>query len=485
MTGQTTLSTEKKETSKERDLEGFLQTCEKVGNACASFQDVIVTHHYDCDGIATGSITALALKNAGVKLELKAVKRVDEALVDELVQTGKQVVFCDCGSGTLSKIIEKLKPTEFAVIDHHELDGARTTDVLEANNMAHGFTGSLDASASIVAYFCFRSNKEVKGRTAEIALVGAVGDMQDAHGKGFQHLNRLALNDALEEGVAVTNHDLRIFGRVSRTVVNFLSYCTEPFLPGLTGNEKACAAFLQKHGIPLWTETDGENKWLHYYDLDVDMRQKLVSALVEYAFEKGIDQQTIKAMVGEVYLFPKEEENTELYDAYEFSTMLNATGRHSKAELGVAVCMGEDPDALKNARSVLSLHRSMIRKGIFYARKRVNDFGSFYFLDARGQISDTIIGTVAGEFLGSGSVPRDKPILAFSTDEKGDVKISGRGTKELLERGLDLNQLMREATEEIGLGGGHAIAAGASILEKGKENEFLKRAKEILKKQLG
>ncbi len=335
--------------------------------------------------------------------------------------------------------------------------------------------------------------------------------MQDSRGAGLQSLNRIVLEDALAMNAVTRNKDLRIFGRVSRTLVNFLSYCTEPFLPGLTGNEKACAAFLQKHGIPLWQEPsaigadgdssaqgvaegpavkereiDGEKKkWLHYYGLPLEKRVELASGLVEYAYGQGIDEQAIKQMIGEVYLFPLELENTEAYDAYEFSTTLNACGRHDLAMQGVKLCLGEDASALEDARKVLELHRRMIRNGIFFARKRVNDFGSFYFLDARGEISDTVIGTVAGEFLGSGLVARDKPILAFSLDERGDVKVSGRGTKELLERGLDLNELMREATKGIGIGGGHKAASGASITQKGMESEFLKRCKEVLKRQLG
>ncbi len=506
----------------------FLSKCLDVGAACKAFGNCVIVHHYDADGIATGSIVALALKNAGVSFEMMVAKRLDEDAIAKAKAFGVPAVFCDLGSGALSKILQKFDSSRFAIIDHHELDPAvgsiEREKVWEANNVAFGFNGPADASASTVAYLCFRNDNEgVRKRLSELAIVGAVGDMQDSRGAGLQALNRIVLDDGLAMNAVTRTNDLRIFGRVSRTLVNFLSYCTEPFLPGLTGNEKACAAFLQKHGIPLWQEARaseavgdssaqgvrGENetaergreagmaapkekeiegekrKWLHYYGLSLEKRTELASGLVEYAYGQGIEEQAIKQMIGEVYLFPNEKENTEIYDAYEFSTTLNACGRHDLPVQGVKLCMGEDALALEDARKVLELHRRMIRNGIFFTRKRVNDFGSFYFLDARGEISDTVIGTVAGEFLGSGLVKRDKPILAFSLDERGDVKVSGRGTKELLERGLDLNKLMREATKDIGIGGGHAIAAGASITVRGMESEFLKRCKEVLKRQLG
>ncbi len=496
------------------NTDAFLAKCLEVGNACKAFENPIIVHHYDADGISTGSVVALALKRLGKPFDMHVAKRIDEETIARIAEAGRPAIFCDLGSGALSKIMQKFESSKFAVIDHHELDATvgeiERQKISEANQLAFGFDGPTDASASTVAYLCFRAeSEETRKRLSELAIVGAIGDMQDASGVGLHSLNRIVLDDAMALGSVNRTKDLRVFGRVSRTLVNFLSYCTEPFLPGLTGNEKACAQFLQKHGIPLvegeelpeadralgaagaktsHAERDvgGEKKkWLHYYDLPLEKRVDLASAIVEYAYASGLEEHAIRAMIGEVYLFPNEKQNTEAYDAYEFSTTLNACGRHDLPENGVKLCLGEDENALAEARTVLELHRRMIRNGIFFARKRVNDFGSFYFLDGRGEISDTVIGTVAGEFLGSGLVKRDKPILAFSLDEKGDVKVSGRGTKELLEKGLDLNQLMRKATEGFGLGGGHKIAAGASILQKGKETEFLMRAKEILKKQIG
>ncbi|MFA6049452.1 MAG: DHH family phosphoesterase [Candidatus Micrarchaeia archaeon] len=504
-------------------LGAFLAKCLEVGNACKYFENPIIVHHYDADGISTGSVVALALKRLGKPFGIKVAKRIDEETIARIAEAGRPAIFCDLGSGALSKIMQKFEPSKFAVIDHHELDATvgdiERQKVYEANQLSFGFDGPTDASASTVAYLCFRGEpEETRKRLSELAIVGAIGDMQDASGVGLHSLNRIVLDDAMALGSVNRTKDLRVFGRVSRTLVNFLSYCTEPFLPGLTGNEKACAQFLQKHGIPLFegeeleggTSAEGaggaraagaaagaktahaerevageKKKWLHYYDLPLEKRVDLASAIVEYAYASGLEEHAIRAMIGEVYLFPNEKQNTEAYDAYEFSTTLNACGRHDLPENGVKLCLGEDENALAEARTVLELHRRMIRNGIFFARKRVNDFGSFYFLDGRGEISDTVIGTVAGEFLGSGLVKRDKPILAFSLDEKGDVKVSGRGTKELLEKGLDLNQLMRQATAGFGLGGGHKIAAGASILQKGRESEFLMRAKEILKKQIG
>jgi RecJ-like exonuclease len=67
---------------------------------------------------------------------------------------------------------------------------------------------------------------------------------------------------------------------------------------------------------------------------------------------------------------------------------------------------------------------------------------------------------------------RDKPTLALA--EIGDeIKVSSRGTFELLEKGVDLAAALRECGQKVGgVGGGHRIASGATV-PKGREKEFL------------
>ena len=492
----------------EKDLSGFLQRSLEVGRRVLEMDEPLVVHHYDADGLSCGAIVCRALVSSGKNFSRRVAKRLDEKTIDEIAAQKKPAVFADLGSGYYALLSKKL--SDFVVIDHHQPDSFEGRGENEANCELFGFSGSLDLSAAGTAYFCFRDRDE-DGALAQLGIVGAVGDMMDLAGGGLAGLNRVLLEDALSKRSAIVQTDLRVFGRVSRPLVNFLSYCTEPFLPGLTGDEKACAAFLQKNGFPIWVEEpagggegaeefasdiqsieSGENvpakkKWVRYYDLDVDERRRFASCLVDYALEEGVDESAVKAMVGEVYLFPREEENSELYDAYEYSTLLNACGRHGREEQGIAVCLGKE-SAMKEARKALQLHRTLIREGIFAARKNASDFGAFYFLDGRATqppISDTVVGTIAGEYLASGLVERSKPIIAFATDENGNTKASGRGTKELVEKGLDLDEVMRSATEGIGYGGGHKIAAGASLSDSSPkaEKQFLLRCREALEKQ--
>jgi RecJ-like exonuclease len=128
--------------------------------------------------------------------------------------------------------------------------------------------------------------------------------------------------------------------------------------------------------------------------------------------------------------------------------------------------MGER-DAYAQASSLLETHRRNLREGMKFLQANMQDFGKFYFLDARGIIPDTIIGVVAG----MGLPPfAKKPIFAVATDDAGNIKVSARANASLVKAGLNLGKVQREAAGRCaGAGGGHRIAAGASIPKGGLE----------------
>ena len=112
-----------------------------------------------------------------------------------------------------------------------------------------------------------------------------------------------------------------------------------------------------------------------YSDLNEDEKKTLISALAKILI--GANRRT--DLVGESYVFPKRPRN-ETYEANEFSTLLNACGRHNKPEIGVKVCLG-DESAYEEAKKMLALHRKMLRDGIGFAGRKMQDLGEFYLLD--------------------------------------------------------------------------------------------------------
>lgn len=424
--------------------EEFLSRCGEVREAVKNFKKPVIVNHYDADGLSSGALVVKAMKEMGKGYEVKTVKKVDEELVKEL--KGKEVVFVDLGGST--PIVDELE--DVVVIDHHQTKGG---SALQANPHLFGLDGGTEISASGVAYCVFKTG-------VDLAIVGAIGDMQYP----LVGMNGWIVEEGTKEGAVRKEVDLRLFGRVSRPLISMLLYADDPFLPGLTGNEGACASFLDGAGIEL---KDNEGKWKVYYDLSEEERRKLIGELARYLTERGLGGIT-EGLVGEVYLLLKREKGTELYDASEFSTLLNACGRNWKPEIGIGVCLG-DEGAFREAKNLLAEHRRNLRNGIEFAGRKTEDYGGFLFLDGRGVIRDTIIGVIAGMLYW-----REKPIIGIADDEKGGIKVSGRGKKELVEKGLNLGKVLGESSRAVGGdGGGHKIAAGANI-PRNRLNDFLK-----------
>jgi RecJ-like exonuclease len=123
------------------------------------------------------------------------------------------------------------------------------------------------------------------------------------------------------------------------------------------------------------------------------------------------------------------------------------------------------------------------------------------YFHAEQEIPETVVGIVAGMLLGSADANEERnqdeqveydfkvdcsvPIIAFarSVDEE-NIKVSARATRELVLKGLDLSVAVRIASVKVGgSGGGHRIAAGATI-PLGKESEFLDAIEALISSQL-
>ncbi len=424
--------------------QGFLDRCKELKNCVLGWDNPTVVHHFDCDGITSGSIVIEALKKAGKNPTIITLKKIDDEFINSNFIDKNEVVFVDFGGAC--KSIDQIK--DAAIIDHHQTEGAKT---IQANPHLFGFDGGIEISSSGVAHLVF-------GIREDLAVVGAVGDVQAP----LTSLNKEILQIGMEKGLLDAKLDLKAYGKNTRLLSVFLAYSDEPYLPGISGNEEASVALLEQAGL--------KNKVFDskYNDLSDGEKSTLRAAIVEYLSRSGYPNVT-KDLFGECYILKNQPENSELRDASEFSTLLNACGRNGRFEVGVGVCLNE-PGALGIARDILAEHKKNLQIGIRYASAHINDMGEFHLIDGRGQISDTIIGVVAGMV---GSYKRDKPILALSTDEGSKLKISGRAKEQMIKAGINLGMALKASAAAVGGGGGgHRQAAGATI-PNDKVNEFL------------
>jgi len=269
-----------------------------------------------------------------------------------------------------------------------------------------------------------------------------------------------------------------MYGRQTRPLPKLLEYASDVRIPGITGNESGAVRFLSELDVglradepPRATATESGDErpaagvWKRWVDLTADERRTVASALLKRAVSSGVPADRVNDLIGTTYTLTAEAEGTELRDVSEFSTLLNATARYERADVGLAVCLGDRGAALNRARTLLRNHRKNLSEGLEFVKSEgVTVADHVQWFDAGTRIRETIVGIVAGMALGVDGVSRDVPIVAFAATDEGELKVSARGSHALVRRGLDLSAVMHEAARSVGGdGGGHDVAAGATI----------------------
>ncbi len=437
--------------------------------------EFVIINHHDADGLCAGAIMAKTLERENKKFENITVKQLYSETIQKIKDKGKNWVFVDFGSGQINLLEEKLKKN-FFVIDHHLPE--KTEYKFHSNPFLFGFDGGKEISGAGMAYLVAKEISEKNKDLSVLGVVGAVGDMQDYKGK-LEGLNQEILKDAEETGLIKKENDLRVYGKISRPLTQFISYSTSPVFPGLAANEKASSEFISEKGIQL----KEKEKWKTYSDLSFEEKKKLTSYLIMHLIEKGFTENRAKNIIGETYTLLKENPESPLRDAKEFATLLNACGRHGMPEIGLIVCMGDRINAYQNAMDLLLEHRRQLRGGIEWVQKQgIKEEKEFYFFDSGENIKEEIVGIIAGMLYGSEMISQNKPIIAFAKQSDKLIKVSARATDELIRKGLNLGKILKETCLELGKeaeGGGHKIAAGCRI-----NSAQIKEFKEKLNKKI-
>ena len=84
-----------------------------------------------------------------------------------------------------------------------------------------------------------------------LAVVGAVGDLQQRRHLRLVGVNQDILADGVIAGVLEEKTDIQYFGRETRPVYKMLQYASDPIIPGVTGLESHAISFLKDLSIPV------------------------------------------------------------------------------------------------------------------------------------------------------------------------------------------------------------------------------------------
>lgn len=437
---------------------------------------VRIVSHLDSDGIASASILIKALKREDRKFSLSIVKQIDQDLLESLKREEYQILFfVDLGSGYLNNIGQYLQGKKVFILDHHKPEEI-PTEVVHVNPHLFGIDGGSEISGAGVVYFFVKKLDERNMDLAHLAVIGAIGDIQEK--KGFLKLNDKILADAVSMGKMVVKKGLSMFGMQTRPIHKVLEYNTSPYIPGVTGNETGAIRFLEEIGINI--KENGQYKKLIHLD-DEDMK-KLVTAII---LRRIGSEDKPEDVLGPIYILTEEDDEVPTKDAKEFSTLLNATGRLNKSSLGIGTCLG-NKRIKDEAINLLARYKKEIIGSLdwFYKNRksdRILERKGYVIINAEDNVRDTLIGTLASILAKSNIYQEGTIILGLAHTLEGDTKVSIRCAG-LRENDVDLRQIIMNIAKKINaMGGGHKEAAGA-IIPQDKETEFIKVAEEMLSK---
>ncbi|QZA89298.1 DHH family phosphoesterase [Salinarchaeum sp. IM2453] len=454
----------------------------RCAEAVMNADEVVVASHIDADGLTSAAVATETLKRCEIPHQVVFRKQLDGEGIKQISELGADtVLFTDFGSGQL-RDIKKYAKDAFTpvVVDHHQ-----PVDVeiqYHLNPLLEGIDGAAELSGAGTTYVLSRALEDTEGANkdlAALAIVGAIGDRQLTNGT-LTGANTAIVEEGVQTGVLKTQTDLSLYGKQTRELPDLLAYAGDIRIPGITGDRNGTVQFLD--GLDI--EVRSDESWKRWVDLSESSKKTLASALIQKAMTKGISTQKIDQLIGESYILSTEQEGTELRDASEFSTLLNATARYERADVGLAVCLGDRDKAYEKSQRLLRNHRRNLSEGVTWVENTgVERENQCQWFHAQDNIKETIVGIVAGMALGVEGVSRDRPIIAFANKTDDTVKVSARATSELTGKGVDLSEVMYEAANAVeGEGGGHTIAAGATI-PSGTEETFLDVVERTLKRQ--
>ncbi len=420
-----------------------------------------------------------------VNFQLRVIKELDPATLDEALRCEPDfIVMTDIGSGYLDGLGQRIGSREVLVVDHHPPSGSAPLGIVQVNPHDFGIDGATEISAAGVAYLVARSLSSANIDLSALAVVGALGDMQDKNKeRRLRGPNDLIAKDATDCGVIKTDRDLIFFGRETRPIHRALALTTTPYLPHLSGEEDRCTALLASRNIPL---KDGD-RWRTISDLTRKEKQEILSAIVESLVSEGFKGSKALELIGTVYTLTGEPSGSPTRDAREFSSMLNACGRMDVQGLAVQVCLGDRGEVLDEIQDVVTRYRKALSgymEWLSTTPSAVMELDTVCVVRGEEKIPENMTGALSSILSSAGHLRPNKVTLVAAKSKDGGIKVSARAPEVLLKKGVDVGLALQKAAGALGgFGGGHNVAAGAHIVSSNGE-EFYRMIDQLISEQM-
>ena len=414
---------------------------------------VRVLAHYDGDGVSSSIILLRMLERLDIKYHLSYIKNLDNEGFRVLYEEEANVlnIIVDAGSSQIPAIAGH---TNFIVLDHHFYNKTETSGI-NINARDYGINGTREACGATMAYMFALVMDEKNRDLFPFFMSGVMADKQDIG--GLSGINRKLFD---EYNTYQTHHTLNMEGNL----LDAITYSIDPFFTGLTGHPDAVKEFLGKIKI------DPERNVI---DLTTDENKILANTLALKMLENGVGSDAIKYLEGDVLYFDDIG-----FSSKELNSIIDGNARIGMQSLPVQYFLGDNSvsaEMIGNAK----IFKTKLIDYIYRAKSDLKEEKYLrYFYAPESEMAGPISGAIALY-----AVKPDKPVIGFNVGTD-DIKISSRGSRQAVSKGLNLSEVMKAACAAAGgSGGGHDIAAGG-VIPRGKEKQFLDTAGEVIKSQI-
>ena len=421
---------------------------------------VRVVSHYDADGISAGGIICNALYREGYDFHATLMRNpFDKGLERLAKEENELIIFSDMGSGQI-ETMEKLG-CKVIIFDHHQyLKSEVGKNVLQINASLCGIDGNYESSGATLSFFFAKTLNTENKDLSSLALAGAIGDKQ--HIGGIRGFNKEILESALKERFLKEQMGIKLYGD---SLFDALYFSIDPYYKGLSGDKDEIERILDKLNI---------NKDSKIGEIDKNKLIRLQSFLLFKLIKAGCPKNILDITIRKRYF--SESLGCELE---RFADILDACGKNGYRGLGLSICLG-DSNAFEEAKTVEKEYKQKILEYLIELEKDETKEieGMRYFYSESSSLGGVVAGIAMNYIL-----DEEKPLFSIAKKED-EIHVSCRGNQNLVKKGLDLGGAMKKVTSVLGgHGGGHKIAAGATI-DLEKEKEFLEKVDKILVQQL-
>ncbi len=409
-----------------------------------------VISHYDTDGITSAAIISRALQRFGIPYTLEIVKSLDENYIQNLPDSAV-LLFLDLASGSLNYLAKK--PNKVFILDHHEIAQAIPDNITMINPLL------LNSEQISGAGICYLFAKELSPQNkdlAKLAVIGMVGDSME------KELTR-TYSEIIQDAEVEIKKGLLLYPS-TRPVDKTLEYSSSFYIPDVTGSYKGVLELLRDANI---SKIDGRFKCL--YELTDEEMSSLVTAIML----RLKDDKSIGSMIGNLYIvkfFNKRE------DARDISALINACSRSDHTNVALGFCLG-NKQFREQAEKIYIEYKQHLVSALRYVSETEKISGKDYtIINAKNNIKDTIIGTVASIISHSPAYKSGTMIIALAYNED-KIKVSARMVGK---EGRNVREVLTKVVTPIGGEvGGHPNAAGC-LINKDHEDIFIQELKRVL-----